>query len=126
MNNKKKYTKDHEWIDMNNGIATVGITDHAQDQLGDIVYVELPDLEKKLTTGGIAAIVESVKSASDVFSPLSGKVVEVNMTLNDKPELVNENPENMGWFLKMTVDDTEDLENMMDFEEYQHFIKSSE
>ena len=111
---------------MNNGIATVGITDHAQDQLGDIVYVELPDLEKKLTTGGIAAIVESVKSASDVFSPLSGKVVEVNMTLNDKPELVNENPENMGWFLKMTVDDTEDLENMMDFEEYQHFIKSSE
>ena len=126
MNNKKKYTKDHEWIDLNNGIATVGITDHAQDQLGDIVYVELPDLEKKLTTGGIAAIVESVKSASDVFSPLSGKVVEVNMTLNDKPELVNENPENMGWFLKMTVDDTEDLENMMDFEEYQHFIKSSE
>ena len=126
MKKERKYTKDHEWIELNGNIAKIGISYHAQDQLGDIVFIELPDIDQYLTKKSTAAVVESVKSASDVYAPLSGKVTEVNSFLNDKPELVNESPEDEGWFFKMTIENPEQLDKMMDIEGYQKLLNSSE
>ncbi|MBX9882415.1 MAG: glycine cleavage system protein GcvH [Sphingomonas sp.] len=116
------YTEDHEWIELDGEIGTVGITDYAQGQLGDIVFVEVPDEGKSLSKGDEAAVVESVKAASDVYSPVSGTVVEGNAALADQPALVNEDPEGEGWFFKLTLSDTGELEGLMDEAAYEAFV----
>ncbi|WP_313535724.1 glycine cleavage system protein GcvH [Sphingomonas sp.] len=116
------FTEDHEWIEVDGDVATVGITDYAQSQLGDIVFVEVPDEGKELSKGDDAAVVESVKAASDVYAPVSGTVVEGNAALGDSPALVNEDPEGEGWFFKMTLSDESELEGLMDETKYQAFV----
>tara|TARA_B100001179_G_scaffold172809_1_gene128248 strand:- start:704 stop:1075 length:372 start_codon:yes stop_codon:yes gene_type:complete len=115
------FTDEHEWIDLEGETATVGITDFAQGQLGDIVFVELPDVGTMVEKGKDAAVVESVKAASDVYAPLSGEVVEVNEGLEEDPALVNSSPEEGGWFFKMTVSDRAELEGLMDDKAYKSF-----
>jgi glycine cleavage system H protein len=115
------FTDEHEWIDLEGDTATVGITDYAQGQLGDIVFVELPEVGAMVEKGKDAAVVESVKAASDVYAPLSGEVVEVNDSLEDDPALVNSSPEEDGWFFKMTVSDKSELDGLMDDKTYKSF-----
>ena len=115
------FTDEHEWIDLEGDTATVGITDFAQGQLGDIVFVELPEVGTMVEKGKDAAVVESVKAASDVYAPLSGEVVEVNDGLEEDPALVNSSPEEDGWFFKMTVSDKAELEGLMDDKAYKSF-----
>lgn len=116
------FTEDHEWIELDGDIATVGITDYAQSQLGDIVFVETPEEGKELAKGDDAAVVESVKAASDVYAPVSGVVIEGNSDLDDNPALVNEDPEGEGWFFKMTLTDPSELEALMDEAKYESFV----
>lgn len=116
------FTEDHEWIDVDGDTATVGITDYAQGQLGDIVFVEVPEEGRTVGKGDEAAVVESVKAASDVYSPASGTVVEGNAKLADTPELVNEDPEGDGWFFKLTLSDASELESLMDETAYKAFV----
>lgn len=116
------FTEDHEWIELDGEIATVGITDYAQSQLGDIVFVEVPDEGKVVAKGDDAAVVESVKAASDVYAPVSGTIVEGNPALADEPALVNEDPEGEGWFFKMTLSETSELDGLMDEGKYQDFV----
>ena len=106
----KRYTKDHEWVVLDGDIATVGITDHAQEQLGDLVHVELPELERAVAEGETCAVVESVKAAADVFAPLAGKVVEINETIVEDPSIVNSDAEGEGWFFRIELDDTDSFE----------------
>jgi glycine cleavage system H protein len=115
------FTDEHEWIDLEGDTATVGITDYAQGQLGDIVFVELPEVGTMVEKGKDAAVVESVKAASDVYAPLSGEVVEVNDSLEDDPALVNSSPEEDGWFFKMTVSDKSEMDGLMDDKAYKSF-----
>lgn len=117
------YTEDHEWIELEGEVATVGITDYAQGQLGDIVFVEVPDTGAELTKGGDAAVVESVKAASDVYSPVSGTVTEGNAALEEDPALVNSDPEGEGWFFKLTVSDKGELDGLMDANAYAAFVE---
>jgi glycine cleavage system H protein len=117
-----KYTKEHEWAKMEGDIATVGITDHAQELLTDIVFVELPEIGKTVTRGDSLAVVESVKSVSDVFSPVSGEVIEVNRVLEESPELVNRDAYGRGWIAKVRVSDKGELDALMGSEEYDLFI----
>jgi glycine cleavage system H protein len=119
-----RYTKDHEWISLDGATATIGITTYAQEQLGDIVFVELPQIGKSLTKGGEAAVVESVKAASDVYAPVSGDVVEVNTSLDATPATVNEDAEGNGWFMKIRVKDPAELDGLMSSDEYQSFLKT--
>jgi glycine cleavage system H protein len=119
-----RYTRDHEWIRLDGDTATVGITDYAQEQLGDIVFVELPEVGKKLTKGAEAAVVESVKAASEVFAPVTGEVVEVNDTLADAPGSVNDEPEGSGWFMKLKVRDRAEVEALMDSDAYKAFLET--
>ena len=119
-----RYTRDHEWIRLDGDVAVVGISDHAQEQLGDIVFVELPEVGKKLAKGGEAAVVESVKAASEIFAPVAGEVVEVNEALADNPGTVNESPENDGWFLKLKVANRADLDALMDEDAYKAFLET--
>src|ERR1700742_2039487 len=116
------FTEDHEWIDVDGATATVGITDYAQSQLGDIVFVEVPDAGRAVSKGDDAAVVESVKAASDVYAPVSGSVIEGNAALADNPGLVNEDPEGEGWFFKLTLSDESELEGLMDDAKYQDFV----
>ena len=116
------FTDEHEWIDVEGESATVGITDYAQEQLGDIVFVELPDVGTPLDKGGDAAVVESVKAASDVYAPITGKVTEGNGALEDEPALVNSSPEEDGWFFRMTIGDASELEGLMDDKAYKAFV----
>jgi glycine cleavage system H protein len=116
------YTKDHEWIDVAGTTATVGITDYAQGQLGDVVFVEVPAAGTALTKGGAAAVVESVKAASDVYSPVSGTVTEANGALEGDPSLVNSAPEGEGWFYKMTLGNAGELDGLMDVEAYKSWV----
>jgi glycine cleavage system H protein len=118
------YTLDHEWIDVAGGEATVGITDYAQGQLGDVVFVDLPDSGRAVTKGGEAAVVESVKAASDVYAPVSGSVTESNPALADDPSLVNSAPEAEGWFFKLTLSDASELDGLMDKAAYDAFVAS--
>jgi glycine cleavage system H protein len=118
------YTQDHEWIDVVGGEATVGITDYAQGQLGDVVFVDLPDSGRAVTKGGEAAVVESVKAASDVYAPVSGTVTESNPALADDPSLVNSAPEAEGWFFKLTPSDASELDGLMDKAAYDAFVAS--
>ena len=116
------FTEDHEWIEVDGSTATVGITDYAQSQLGDIVFVEVPCEGASVTKGGEAAVVESVKAASDVYSPVSGTVTEGNPALEDDPALVNSAPEGDGWFFKLTIADTGELDGLMDESAYKDFV----
>jgi glycine cleavage system H protein len=116
------FTDEHEWIDIEGETATVGITDYAQEQLGDIVFVELPAVGTMLDKGGDAAVVESVKAASDVYAPITGEVMEANAALEDEPALVNTSPEEDGWFFRMTIGDASELEGLMDDKGYKAFV----
>lgn len=116
------FTEDHEWIDLDGEIATVGITDYAQGQLGDVVFVELPVAGRTLTKGDDAAVVESVKAASDVYAPVSGEIIEGNDELEAEPSLVNSDAEGDGWFFKMTLSDTSELDGLMDEAAYAAFV----
>ena len=115
------FTDEHEWISVEGGTATVGITDYAQAQLGDIVFVELPALGANVTKGGEAAVVESVKAASDVFAPVTGTVSEINAALEEDPALVNSAPEGDGWFFRLALTDPSELEGLMDASGYKAF-----
>ncbi len=117
-----KFTKDHEWILMqDDGIGVIGITDYAQDQLGELVYVELPEIDKELGAGSDAVVIESVKAAGEVKAPVSGTVVEVNEALADEPEKVNNDPMGDGWFIKIKITDTSELDNLMDEDAYKEY-----
>lgn len=116
------FTDEHEWIDVDGDIATVGITDYAQGQLGDIVFVELPAVGARMEKGKDAAVVESVKAASDVYAPITGEVTETNAALEEDPALVNSSPEEDGWFFKMTIGDASELEGLMDEAAYKEFV----
>ncbi|MBB3981649.1 glycine cleavage system H protein [Sphingobium fontiphilum] len=118
------FTDEHEWIDVEGDIATVGITDYAQEQLGDIVFVELPDEGATFEKGDDAAVVESVKAASDVYAPIAGEVVETNGALEDEPALVNSDPEEDGWFFKLRIADAEELKGLMNEAAYKTFVAS--
>jgi len=115
------YTKEHEWIRVEGDTATVGITDFAQGQLGDVVFVELPEAGKQVSQGGEAAVVESVKAASDVYAPVSGEVVEANQALVDDSSLVNSDPEGEGWFFRVRLSDPSQLDGLMDGDAYKSF-----
>ncbi|MEW4466402.1 glycine cleavage system protein GcvH [Parasphingorhabdus sp. JC815] len=116
------YTDEHEWIEVEGETATVGITDYAQEQLGDIVFVDTPEIGMELDQGDDAAVVESVKAASDIYAVVSGKVVEVNEALEDEPSLVNSSAEEDGWFFRMTLSDTSELNDLMDENAYKAFV----
>ena len=118
-----KYTREHEWIRVDGEVGVVGITDYAQDQLGDVVYVELPELGRRVDQGAEAAVVESVKAASEVYAPVSGEVVAVNQALTDDPALVNSAAEGDGWFLKIKLADTGELDRLMDQAAYRKFVE---
>ena len=117
-----KYSKDHEWILNKNDIATVGITNYAQESLGDIVFIELPKIGRSVKFGDQVGVVESVKAASDLFSPVSGKIIEVNNELQNSPQLLNTDPENTGWYMKIKIDNTDELTNLMNFNQYKETI----
>ena len=113
-----KYTKDHEWIKIDGDVATVGITDFAQGELGDIVYVEVDTLDETLSKDEVFGTVEAVKTVSDLFLPMSGKIIEFNEALNDNPELVNDSPYGEGWIIKVEVSDVNELEQLLDSKSY--------
>ena len=119
---EKKYSKDHEWVLCEDKIATIGITNYAQESLGDIVFIELPKIGKLIKLGDQVGVVESVKAASDLFSPVSGEIIEVNKELQNSPQLLNTDPENKGWYMKIKVEDTEELSNLMNFNQYKETI----
>src|ERR687883_1480030 len=118
-----RYTKDHEWVRLEGDVATVGITDYAQSQLGDVVYVELPPTGKAVKQGDEAAVVESVKAASEVYAPVSGEVVEVNSALETAPQTVNESPTGEGWFMRIRVTDPAELDSLMDEAAYGKYLE---
>lgn len=122
----RKYTKDHEWAKLDEGLAVVGITDYAQEQLGDIVYVELPQLGDALEASQAFGLIESVKAASDLFAPVSGEVVAINEGLVDRPELVNEDPYEGGWMVKLQPEDEAELDRLMTAEEYTAYLETLE
>lgn len=117
------FTKDHEWVRIDGDLAIVGITDYAQSQLGDVVYVELPEIGHRVEKGKEAAVVESVKAASEVYAPVSGEVAEINQLLTADPATVNADPMGDGWFLKLRLDDPKELDGLMDEEGYKRFIE---
>jgi len=119
-----KFSKDHEWVRLEGGIATVGITDHAQTALGDVVFVDLPEVGREVASGDSVAVVESVKAASDVYAPIAGKIVEVNTALPDDPAQVNSDPTGAGWFFKIEPSDTAEIDALMDADAYQAFVDS--
>ncbi len=122
---KTYYTDDHEWIAVDGDVATVGITDHAQEQLGDVVFVELPEVGKQVAKGEEAAVVESVKAASEVFAPLTGEIVETNGDLEGEPTKVNDDAEGAAWFVKIKMADTSELDGMMDADAYKAFVEAN-
>ncbi|WP_423823615.1 glycine cleavage system protein GcvH [Salinisphaera sp. SPP-AMP-43] len=125
--NELSYTKTHEWIGNDgDGTITVGITEYAQGSLGDLVFVELPEVGDKFGPGDAVAVVESVKAASDIYAPLAGEIVEINEELADSPERVNEDPFGEGWLFKMTINDTEQLSGLLDAEAYGEIVEAEE
>ena len=117
-----KYSKDHEWIKMDGNIATIGITEFAQGELGDVVFVELPEIDDKVNEGEAFGTIEAVKTVSDMLSPISGKVTEVNNLLEDEPEIINSDPYNKGWIIKVKISDMNDLEKLMNNKSYKEFV----
>jgi len=122
---KLRFSKDHEWVALDGNVATVGISDHAQQSLGDITYVELPKLGKALKAGDALGVVESVKAASDIYAPVGGTVKEVNSSLNDAPEAINQEPYGNGWICKLEGVDAAALDGLLSAEEYEQFCKES-
>ena len=118
------FTKEHEWVRVEGDTATVGISDHAQEQLGDIVFAEVPETGKRLSKGQEAAVVESVKAASDVYSPFSGEVLDGNSKVADDPSIVNSDPEGEGWFFKLKLDNPGELDGLMDEAAYRDWVKT--
>ena len=121
---EKKFTKDHEWIEVNNDIGTVGITNNAQEQLGDVVFLELPEINKKVTCGDQVGVIESVKAASELYSPVSGEVIQINEELKNNPSLVNSDAENSAWYMKIKIENPDELKNLMDIDQYNEIIKN--
>lgn len=122
-----RYTKTHEWVQLNDdGSATIGISDHAQALLGDLVYVELPDLGAEAIAGDEIGVVESVKAASDVYSPVNGEVVEINEELSSNPELVNEDPYGAGWLFRVALDDEEEIRDLLDADAYEDLVEAED
>jgi len=119
----KKYTKDHEWIRLDGEIVTIGITNHAQESLGDIVFVDLPEIGREVVAGEEVSVIESVKAASDIYSPLNGVITETNDQLNDNAALINEDPETEGWIFKIKITDIKQVENLMSLSDYEEFLK---
>ena len=119
-----KFTTSHEWVRMDGDVATVGITDHAQTALGDVVFVDLPEVGREVGANEACAVVESVKAASDVYAPLAGRVVEANARLSEDPGLVNRDPTGEGWFYKLEIADAAALDELMDEAGYQRFVES--
>jgi len=119
-----RYTKEHEWLRIEDSVATVGISDHAQEQLGEIVFVDLPDVGKSVGQNDDMAVVESVKAASDVYAPISGEIIEVNDTLADQPGQVNDSPEEKGWFCKIKIGNPGELDDLMDADAYKNFLET--
>jgi glycine cleavage system H protein len=118
------FTKDHEWVRIDGDIAVVGITEHAQEQLGDVVFVELPAIGRTVSQGGEAAVVESVKAASEVYAPLGGEVIEGNSALEDNPALVNQDAEGEGWFFKLRLSDPAEADGLMDRAAYEAYLET--
>lgn len=118
----KKYTEDHEWIEVDDDVGTIGISNYAQEQLGDIVFVELPDVGTELNQGDQVAVVESVKAASEIYAPIGGTVTEVNEALTEAPETINEDAENDGWFVKLTPTDAAEMDSLMSEKAYKTFV----
>ena len=118
-----RFTRDHEWVRLDGDLAIVGITDYAQSQLGDVVYVELPEIGHRVAKGTEADVVESVKAASEVYAPVSGEVAEINEALTADPAKVNADPMGEGWFIKLRLDDPKELDSLMDEEGYKRFIE---
>jgi len=121
-----RYSKEHEWVRLQGGMATVGITDYAQHELGDVVYVELPKVGTKLTAGQSLGTVESVKAVSEIYSPVAGEVTEVNSALSETPETINKDPHGQAWLVKLKVDDSGAVAGLMDAAAYQAFISDKE
>ena len=120
-----KFSKEHEWITLEGEVATIGITRHATEMLGDIVFAELPEKGKNVEKDGTAGVVESTKAASDVYTPVSGEVVDINQSIVDDPAKINEDPEGAAWFFKLKVKDLSELDTLMNKEEYQKFAKET-
>ncbi len=118
-----KFTNDHEWINVEGDTATVGITEYAQEQLGDVVFVELPDVGAQLDQGGDSGVIESVKAASEIYAPIDGEVTEVNEALNDDPALINSSAEGDGWMYKMKISDSGQLDGLMDKAAYDEYVE---
>ena len=119
-----KYSEDHEWIFLENSIATIGVSQYALDELGEIVFIELPEKNSDVTQKSEFGTIESVKTVSSIYAPISGKIIDVNTTLADQPELINSDPYNNGWLIKVEISDLSDLDSLLSFEEYQLFLKT--
>jgi glycine cleavage system H protein len=119
-----KYTEEHEWVKIEDNIATVGITDFAQGELGDIVYLEIDTLDSEIASNEVFGTVEAVKTVSDLFMPLSGKVIETNSELDDRPELVNEDPYGEGWIIKIDISDISEISSLLSYQDYKNLVDS--
>ena len=126
MAHKTWYTQDHEWVRLEGGVAICGISDYAQSQLGDVVFVELPEVGTRFVRQAAAAVVESTKAANDVYAPVSGEITAVNEKLEDEPNLVNESAEDQGWFFRMRLDDEDELQELLDADAYRAFVEEIE
>ena len=118
-----KYTKEHEWISLDDEVAIIGITDHAQSQLGDIVFVELPDVNSEINQNETFGVIEAVKTVADLFAPVKGLIIEINSSLEDSPDLINSDPYGTGWIIKVKVSDSSQYDGLMASNEYKEFIK---
>jgi glycine cleavage system H protein len=118
-----KYTKEHEWISLDGEVAMIGITDHAQSQLGDIVFVELPDVDSEINQNDTFGVIEAVKTVADLFAPVKGLIIELNSSLEDSPDLINSDPYGAGWIIKVKVSDSNQYDDLMSSDEYEEFIK---
>ena len=122
---EKKYTKEHEWIELKEDIATIGISNHAQESLGDIVFVDLPKIGEITTAGSEISVIESVKAASDIYSPVDGEIVDINNKLTEDPSLINKDSENSGWIFKLKIKESSQLESLMNYDQYKEFLKKN-
>ena len=120
---EKKYSEDHEWVSIQNDIATIGISNHAQESLGDIVFIELPEIGKKVKVKDSLCVVESVKAASDIYSPLDGEIIEVNKGLENDASIINQDAENNGWIFKIKINNPDQLNNLMNSDDYNKFLE---
>lgn len=120
---EKKYSKDHEWLEFEGDVATIGITNHAQESLGDIVFIDLPEIGKKTSSGDEVSVIESVKAASDIYSPLDGEIIEVNEMLSQDATLINKNAEDEGWIFKLKISNQSQIKSLMSFSDYEEFLK---